>query len=526
MENSNQINLPVNALNEMLFIPFELNDDHDSHPLYNIDPDFRHFNSVTPGILSSNYYVEDSLNKKCEQLDVKSNPFSLMYMNIRSSSKNMDNFNMYLELLNVKFSIIGLSETWGNDSPIDMHTPKGYNTEHQSRSNKLGGGVTLLIKDSIQYTPRTVSVFNDNIKSVFIEIDIDDIHYDTPVIVGVVYRAPGFDVTTFNEEMNVILSEINNTNKYCYIMGDLNINLLNFDSHIPTAEFSEMIFSHYCMPLINKPIRVKSGSATLIDNIFTNKMSDNAYQGIMFTDITYHFPIFYINMNCKLSETATVITKRSINDKTIESLCNELATMSWDKVLVDNNVETAFSTFHGMFKSIYDKVFPLKRIKLNNYSNRKQWLLLGLKKSIKCKNKLYIKYMRHPTTPYEELYTKYRNNLHIILKEAEKDHYDVSFINSKSNIIKSWKIIKGIINKKKCSRIVNKFIINGVQTTNGKRIANGFNDFYVNIGPTLASELRNTDIDPTDYVKSINNTSTVFLEPVDKNEAGRIIKAF
>ena len=93
-------------------------------------------------------------------------------------------------------------------------------------------------------------------------------------------------------------------------MGDFSINLLNVDSHIPTAEFSEIIFSHYCMPLINKPTRVKSGSVTFSDDIFTNKMSDNAYQGIMFTDITDHFPIFYINVNCKLSETVTVITKR------------------------------------------------------------------------------------------------------------------------------------------------------------------------------------------------------------------------
>ena len=137
------------------------------------------------------------------------------------------------------------------------------------------------------------------------------------------------------------------------------------------------------MALINEPTRVKSGSATLIDNIFTNKMSDNACQGIMCTDITDHFPIFYINVNCKLSETGTVITKRSINDKTIESFDNELATMSWDKVLDDTNAETVCSTFHGMFKSIYDKVFPYKRIKLSNYSNGKQWLSVGLKKSRK-----------------------------------------------------------------------------------------------------------------------------------------------
>ena len=94
-------------------------------------------------------------------------------------------------------------------------------------------------------------------------------------------------------------------------------------------------------------------------------------------------------------------TKRSINDKTIEIFGNELAAMSWGKVLDDNNVETAFPTFHAMFKCIYDRVFPLKRIKLDNYSNRKQWLSVRLKKSIKCKNELYIKYMRHPTTANE-----------------------------------------------------------------------------------------------------------------------------
>ena len=39
-----------------------------------------------------------------------------------------------------------------------------------------------------------------------------------------------------------------------------------------------------------------------------------------------------------------MITKRSINDKTIESFGNKLAIMSWDKVLDDNDEETAFST--------------------------------------------------------------------------------------------------------------------------------------------------------------------------------------
>ena len=51
--------------------------------------------------------------------------------------------------------------------------------------------------------------------------------------------------------------------------------------------------------------------------------------------------------------------------------------------------------------------------------------------------------MEHHSTANEQLYKKYRNNLHIILKQAEKDHNDVSFNDSKSNIIKSLKKLLG-----------------------------------------------------------------------------------
>ena len=85
---------------------------------------------------------------------------------------------------------------------------------------------------SIGPTPRThLSVFNDNIESLFIEIDKDVIHYDKPVIVGAVYRPPSFDMTTFNKKMNVRLSEFNNTNNYLYY-GGLPYKLINVDSHI------------------------------------------------------------------------------------------------------------------------------------------------------------------------------------------------------------------------------------------------------------------------------------------------------
>ena len=94
------------------------------------------------------------------------------------------------------------------------------------------------------------------------------------------------------------MSLIHKENKLVYILGDFNINLLNTDVHLPSREFLDLLFSLSFMPLINKPARVKSNSATLIDNIFVNHSSQSldSFQGIFYTDISDHFPIFYIDL--------------------------------------------------------------------------------------------------------------------------------------------------------------------------------------------------------------------------------------
>ncbi len=65
-------------------------------------------------------------------------------------------------------------------------------------------------------------------------------------------------------------------------MADMNINLLNSDTHIPTTNFTNNMYASYHIPLINKLTRITEYSATLIDNIYTNNKDNNsvAKQGI------------------------------------------------------------------------------------------------------------------------------------------------------------------------------------------------------------------------------------------------------
>ena len=82
-------------------------------------------------------------------------------------------------------------------------------------------------------------------------------------------------------------------------MGDFDINILNSHSHQPTNEFINLMTSNSLYPLISKPTRITSSTATLIDNIFTNNLELNINSGILYTDLSDHLAVFQVT-NLKL----------------------------------------------------------------------------------------------------------------------------------------------------------------------------------------------------------------------------------
>ena len=67
-----------------------------------------------------------------------------------------------------------------------------------------------------------------------------------------------------------------------------------------TSDFLDTLYSFSFIPTINRPTRVKKESATLIDNIFCNDLSNNPhFSGILYTDVSDHFPVFYSSKNTK-----------------------------------------------------------------------------------------------------------------------------------------------------------------------------------------------------------------------------------
>ena len=113
--------------------------------------------------------------------------------------------------------------------------------------------------------------------------------------------------------------------------------------------------------------------------------------------------------------------------------------------------------------------------------------------------------------------THISKNLQRISIKAERDYYDTFFQENKNDIVKSWKIIRNIINNKKNSHRNEIFRIDNEDVTDKQTIANKFNAFYVNIGPTLARNIPSGNCEPINYIKK-GIANSIFIRPVNENE--------
>ena len=66
-------------------------------------------------------------------------------------------------------------------------------------------------------------------------------------------------------------------------------------------------------------------------------------------------------------------------------------------------------------------------------------------------------------------------------------------------------------------KLNHKFAHNDKIITDWKQIVNLFNEFVINVGPTLANKFPKSDISPSHFLKNAN-VNTLYLEPVDKEE--------
>ena len=162
----------------------------------------------------------------------------------------------------------------------------------------------------------------------------------------------------------------------------------------------------------------------------------------------------------------------------------------------NNDPNENYNILETTIQSAIVEAIPSKKIRFNKYKHRKSpWITNGILRSIKYRDNLYKHFkVMQPNSPE---YSQSKLNLSIynrILKNsiisARKLYYGKCFSRYKRDIKNTWKTINSLLCKSKNDNDLPHFFrINDVMVYDKQTIAEEFNTYFTNLGPTLANEI-------------------------------------
>ena len=164
------------------------------------------------------------------------------------------------------------------------------------------------------------------------------------------------DLNDFNTNyLNNLLDKVSKEKKSVFVLGDFNINLLNYNNNNPTNEFLDYFGSNSFVPYILQPTRPTSHSKTLIDSIFSNIISPEAISGNLTSTISDHLPQFMIvpNAFCNPPSDKANIFERDWSNFDQENFPLDYFSTDWNVALKldEQNVDYSTESFLNKINS-------------------------------------------------------------------------------------------------------------------------------------------------------------------------------
>uniref|UniRef100_A0A3B3H5U1 Reverse transcriptase domain-containing protein n=1 Tax=Oryzias latipes TaxID=8090 RepID=A0A3B3H5U1_ORYLA len=288
------------------------------------------------------------------------------------------------------------------------------------------------------------------------------------------------------------------------------------------------MYGNCLCPIINKPTRITTESATLLDNIFTNRTDKEILGGLLFCDITDHLPVFAVLKNVSSKKMYTQTQGKWIrccSSDNIDSFRRALCNQTWNEIYASTNVNEAYDAFLHRYIELYNLNCP--KIKISHKkNNEKPWITKGIEKACKKKNALYRQFVKEKSKEAENTYKNYKNKLVNIIRNSKKQYYHKLIEQHKLHMQETWKIINKLTKKNnKKQEYPSYFKKNDIQIRNPMLIANELNEYFANVGNKLAMEIK----EPIKKLKELSiqsNKFSMFLSEVSSNEILEIVRTF
>ena len=516
----------INKLNDLIQQQNFNKEDKDND--YSNQPD----NEFDQPLTCSYFSCEEFVSAK---IDASKN-FSILHLNIHSIQRHVEELRVLLHALDFKFDIIAISESkLKTDPQIDISLP-GYHSPHCKFTEAEKGGTILYISKSLVFKPRKdLEIYKSKeLESSFIEIINKKSSND---IVGVIYRHPRMDTSEFiDDKLNQITNQLaKEKNKKIYIAGDFNFDLLKYSHHSETSNFFDKMTSNLLVPLILIPTKINTKNDTLIDNIFSNQHNSQTICGNLTVNFSDgHLPSFAIfpkpNQN-HLPKKHNIYVRGKLEGENKDNFLIDLAAINMtEDVIVENDPDKSLNNLLYHTDRLTDSYIPAKKLTNKEFKQTvKPWITLGIRTSIKRKDKLFNKYMntKHPPTK-NDIHTEYKtlkNKINSLIYHSKKNYYTKYFNQYSQNIKKIWIGIKNIINiKTKDQNSPNCIEVDNDMITDNKQICDNFNQYFTTVADNILKKNKTPILKTFDKYLPPRNTKSFAFEPCTPNEVYLLIE--
>lgn len=385
------------------------------------------------------------------------------------------------------------------------------------------GGTAIFCKNHLFNKVKNVSFVEEFFQEkVFEGCAVEITCENTKLIILSVYRSPSGDLQSFFDKLDDILIRLcNYRNAKIILTGDLNI-----DSTPENNKFNSLSDILGCYGLrnhIDGYTRIRDTSASSIDYVCSNFNTEEVLKcEISHNALSDHsaqiaeFIIRHTNIN-------TPEYRRSFSQNNINSFIYNISKENWHHVYNSVSVETGFSLFIETLKYYIDISFPLRLSYSNTNNSGKRWITKGIRISSE-KIKILSYDLKINFSPQKEFYfKKYKQIYKKVIAEAKKLSNVNFYKNSQNKSKAAWQIINNNVhNKTKTKKKIQNIIKDNIIISEPCKIADHFNDYFINIPEKLRNELSDNII-PKELPYNLHY-HTLFLDPINEMELGNIIK--
>ena len=183
-------------------------------------------------------------------------------------------------------------------------------------------------------------------------------------MIGILYRPP--DQSKFLDNLSTSISQTCSFNEQeVYILGDLNINLINSQKHTPNGikRYKEFCSLHGIEQLLTLPTRITKNSSSLLDHVLTNSADRISQFGIVNVGLSDHQLIYCTTKITRTRLNAHKYVKmRSLKYYSEDLYVKKLKEIDFPDYSNFKDINEAYSDFTEKVASVIDKIAPIKEV--------------------------------------------------------------------------------------------------------------------------------------------------------------------